>query len=331
MTTTPTDDQTSSVVAFRDARWKTRWLVVGLIVLLLWRSVSFVDREWLSQFPYWLLLIITGLAPQIFLLIFPIVTRNPHRRPTFGIPALTRCLIEFGIAIPVVIGTTVVLTAVNYLVAHFSPGSSLTPDAVKNMAASPNHMFVYLLLLFSFTFAPIAEELFYRGFLYNAFRARMPFVVAALAQCVLFGSGHFFGITHAGVAFVGGLLLTVLYEWRKTLITPILVHAGINFVSAVGTIFMMVAHANSPVMGIIGDPNDTECVIRQFAPNSAAEEADLQVGDIITSFNTEPIRDFPHLAETVRLYRPGDAIPVTINRSGSKFEVTVVLRRRGSP
>jgi hypothetical protein len=120
----------------------------------------------------------------------------------------------------------------------------------------------------------------------------MPSPVAGLAQSLIFGCAHFFGVTHLGVAFALGLLLTAIYEWRKTLITPILVHAAINFVAALGMALMMVAHANSPVMGIIGDPNDTECVIRRIAPNSAAEVAGLQIGDIITSFNTEPIRDF---------------------------------------
>jgi S1-C subfamily serine protease len=94
---------------------------------------------------------------------------------------------------------------------------------------------------------------------------------------------------------------------------------------------MMVARDNSPVMGVRGDPNDTECVIRLIKPNSAAEDAGLQVGDIITSFNGEPVRDYPHLLQTVPLYRPGDAIPVTIKRSGSVLEVTVVLRRRADP
>lgn len=330
MSTTPTGGLPSSGFAFHDARWKTRWLVVGLVVLLLWRSVSLVDREWLSQFPSWLLLIVTGLAPQVYLLIFPIITRNP-RRSTLGIPGPTRCLIEFGIAMPVLIGTIVVLGAVDYLVGRVSPGTSLTPGTATNMAASPNRMLVYLLLVFSFTFAPIAEEPFYRGFLQNAFRARMPFLVAGLAQSFIFGFGHFFGATHAGFAFVLGLLLTALYEWRKTLIAPIVVHGGINFVAALGTVLMMVANANSPVMGVIGDPNDPECVIRQIVPHSAAEEADLQVGDIIRSFNSEPIHDFPHLVETVRLYRPGDAVPIMIARSGSVFEVTVVLRRRSNP
>jgi membrane protease YdiL (CAAX protease family) len=331
MTTTPTEELPSSVVAFRDAQWKTRWLVVGLAVLLLWRSTSFVDREWLSRFPFWLVVVVTGLAPQAFLFLFPILTRNPHRWQTFGIPAATRCLVDFCIAIPGVIGMLVVLTAVDYLVGRLSPGTSLTPDAVTGMAVSPDRMYTCLVLVFSFTFAPIAEELFFRGFLHNAFRARMPVVVAGLAQSLVFGFGHFFGVTHGIVAFAMGLLLTVLYEWRKTLIAPILVHAGMNFVAALGTVLMMVAHANSPVMGVVGGPNDTECVVRQVVPGSAAEEAGLQVGDIITAFNGEPIRDFRHLGETIRLYRPGDVVPVTINRSGSVFEVAVVLRRRGSP
>jgi len=55
--------------------------------------------------------------------------------------------------------------------------------------------------------------------------------------------GHFFGGMHAIVAFVLGVLLTVIYEWGKTLITPIFVHAGINFVASLGVVFMMVAHA----------------------------------------------------------------------------------------
>jgi membrane protease YdiL (CAAX protease family) len=331
MTTTPGEDPPSNIVASRDAQWKTRWLVVGLIGLLLWRSVSFVDRGWLAQFPSSLLLIITGLAPQFLLLIFPIITRTPRRRPTFGIPGPTRCLVEFCVAIPIVIVTIVLLAAVNYLVGCFSPGTSLTPDAVANMVVSPNRMLVYFVLVFSFTFAPIAEELFFRGFLQNAFHARMPFFIASLVQCLIFGFGHFFGVTHSDVAFVLGLLLTAVYQWRKTLITPIFVHAGINSFAALGAALMMVANANGPVLGVIGDRNDTQCVIHQIVAGSAAEKANLQVGDTIMSFNNKPIRDFPHLVDTIRLYQPGDAIPVEINRSESIFEVTVLLRRRDSP
>jgi serine protease Do len=100
---------------------------------------------------------------------------------------------------------------------------------------------------------------------------------------------------------------------------------------ALAALSMMVAHENSSMIGVIGDPKDRACVIRQIAPNSPAEEAGLQVGDVITTFNTEPIRDFPHLVQTVQLYRPSDAVPLTIHRSGTVLKVTVVLRRRGGP
>jgi membrane protease YdiL (CAAX protease family) len=331
MTTTPAEDRPPTVVAFRGARWKTRWLVVGLVFLLVCRSISLVDREWVTPFPLWLLLIVGVVAPEVFLLTFPIATREPRRRATFGIPGPRRCLIEFGIAVPVVIVTMVAIAAADYVIGRLSPGTSLTPDIVGEMAVSPDRVLVCLVLLFSFTFAPIAEELFFRGFLHNAFRARMPLIVAGLAQSIIFGFIHPYGVVHAGAASVLGLLLTAIYEWRKTLITPIFVHAGVNFVAALGTVLLMVAHANSPVMGVIGDPNATECVVRQVVPDLGAAEAGLQAGDVITSLNGEPIRDFSHLVETVRLYQPGDAVPVTINRSGAVSEVIVVLRARGSP
>ena len=327
MTATFTEKLSNEPLPFRDSRWRTRWLFIGLAVLFLWRSTGFVDREWLPQFPWWVWLVVTGLIPQAFLLLFPIITRSPRGR--LHIPTPKRCLIEFGIAIPVVIVTIVALAAINYLLDRLSPGTSLAPDAVTSMAQSSRPTFVYLMLLFSFTFAPVAEEVFFRGFLQNVLRLRMPWSLAVITQSLIFGFCHFFGAMHAGVAFILGLLLTLVYEWRRTLVAPILVHAGINAVAALGVVFMTVAYANSPVLGVTGDPNDAACVIRQVMPDSAAYKAGLEVGDVVVSFNGQPIRSFPHLAETVRLYRPGDTIPVSIKRAGSSMEVSVVLQRRG--
>ncbi len=331
MTTASTQERPSNVVAFRDAQWETRWLVVGLSAFLLLSCAYLLDREWVSQFSPWLLLVLTGLVPHVFLLVFPIVTRRPNQRGSFGIPPPTRCLIEFGIAIPVVILTLVVLATANYLLGRLLPGTSLTPDAVSKWATSPDRTLVSIVLLFSFTFAPISEELFFRGFLQNAFRARMPWIVAVVAQCLIFGFGHlfFYGALHAVVAFFLGLLLTLLYEWRKTLISPIFVHAGINLLAALGTAAMMANHADSALLGVVGDQNDSVCVIRGIVPNSAAEEVDLQVGDVITSLNGKPIRNFQHLIDTVRSYRPSDAVTLTLDRAGSSVEVKVVLRRCG--
>ena len=327
MASTTTENLSYDAIPFRDSHWKTQSLLIGLTVLLFWRSTSFLNPEWLSRVPWWLLLVLTGLIPQVFLLLFPIITRHPNRR--IYIPKLSRCLIEFGIAIPVVIVTIAALSAANYLLGRLSPGTSLEPDGMTQIAESSQPKFVYPMLLFWFTFAPIAEEVFFRGFLQNAFRRRMPLTLAVISQSLIFGFCHFFGAVHAGVAFVLGLLLTLLYEWRQTLIAPIMVHAGINAVAALGVAVMTMAYADSPVLGVTNDPNDSVCVIRQVVSDSAADKAGLQVGDIVLSFNGQAIRDFSQLRKTVRLFQPGDTIPVAINRAGSTMEVSVVLQRRG--
>ncbi len=319
------------MVAFRDAQWNTRWLVVGLAFLMLWCCGYLFDHEWVSQFSPWLLLILTGLVPHVFLIVFPIVTRSPNQRNSFGIPPLRRCLIEFGISIPVVILSLVALALLNYLLGRLLPGTSLTPDAAAKWARSPARTLVIIVLVFSFTIAPLSEELFFRGFLYNAFRARMPWIIAVVAQCLIFGFCHLFywGALHAVIVFFLGLLLTLIYEWRKTLIAPIFVHAGFNSIAALGTAVMMAAYANTAALGIVGDQHDSVCMIHEIVPNSAAEAAELRVGDVIVTINGNSIRDFQQLLDTIRLYRPGDTVSIVLDRGGKPVEVKVVLSRRG--
>src|SRR5688572_28849068 len=120
MVSTSTEPHSDAAVRFRDSRWKTGWLCIGLAVIFLWRSSAFLDREWLSQFPWWIWMVVAGLIPQAFLLLFPIMTRIPRGR--FCIPAPKRCLIEFGIAIPVVIASMAAFAALDVLLGRLWPG-----------------------------------------------------------------------------------------------------------------------------------------------------------------------------------------------------------------
>jgi membrane protease YdiL (CAAX protease family) len=313
---------------FRDQTWRTKWLVVGGAFLAIWYSVRFVDREWMSQWPSVLLLLVTGIAPQVFLLTFPLFTRNKDATKRIAIPGFRRWLLEFAIAIPIVILTMVALGGLNYLVGVLSPGKTLTPDAVTGMASS-SPRYVVPLLLFSFTFAPIAEECFFRGFVHNAFRRRMPTIVAGLLQSLIFGFCHFFGTTHAVIAVGLGLIITIVYEWRKTLVSPIFVHAGINLISAIGVLGMMAEIADRPTIGVIGGPDDTECIVREVIPNSAASESDLMVGDKIVAFDEMPIADFSALASVVSTRQPNDTVSLSVVRDGETLDIEVTLKRRG--
>jgi len=134
MTEPSTEHRCGEAVSFRDSNWKTRWLFLGLAILIVWRSTALLDRGWLSIFPWWLLLAATSVVPQVFLLLFPIITRRPRGR--LRVPVPTRCLIELGIALPVAIASIAALSFLNYVLGHLSPGTTLEPDAYKDMAKS---------------------------------------------------------------------------------------------------------------------------------------------------------------------------------------------------
>lgn len=74
--------------------------------------------------------------------------------------------------------------------------------------------------------APLAEEVFFRGFFYGGLRSRMPAVAAAVLSGAFFGSIH---LTTGNLAVVAqltllGIVLALLYERTDSLWPPIFVH-----------------------------------------------------------------------------------------------------------
>lgn len=72
--------------------------------------------------------------------------------------------------------------------------------------------------------APVAEELFFRGFLYRVLRLRMSFWLAAGINGLLFGSIHG-SLVILPILAVLGFLLCWTYERSGTLFVPIALHA----------------------------------------------------------------------------------------------------------
>lgn len=271
------------------------------------------------------------LLPLVVMLILPFVSRSPVGGPAEKRRSQVSWFMEALLAIPILIGIYVLMVVLNAVVTWLSPSVSLTPDSVKGMTYSSYSPYVIFWLVLSFTIGPIAEEIFFRGFLYNAFRARMPAVVAGLLQSAIFAVCHVYSPIQIAVVFLMGVVLTGVYEWRKRLLTPILVHIGVNLITATMVLVMMWLHENRPVMGVICEPSRTQCVIREIVPGSSADQAGLQFGDEITAFNGRPIRNFENLIEWIRLHRVGDVVPVEILRDGEKMEIPVVLQRREQP
>ncbi|MEM4554238.1 MAG: type II CAAX endopeptidase family protein [Candidatus Anstonellaceae archaeon] len=92
-------------------------------------------------------------------------------------------------------------------------------------------------LVFSFTIAPIAEEVFFRGFLLHKLslllKGKFSFVSASLLSSMIFSVVHlsYGSVAQFAVAFLVGLILCATVRISGTLLPAILAHAIFNFSS----------------------------------------------------------------------------------------------------
>lgn len=68
--------------------------------------------------------------------------------------------------------------------------------------------------------------------------------------------------------------------------------------------------------------------VADFAQRSAAKEAGIEVGDVITMVNDVKVRSVSELQEQVSRYRPGDKVKITVQRGSDKKVITVDLKNR---
>ena len=66
--------------------------------------------------------------------------------------------------------------------------------------------------------------------------------------------------------------------------------------------------------------------ISQVNINSAAEDAGLKKGDVLTHINGAKVNSMPSLQEQVARYRPGDKISASFIRKGKKKNIQIVLK-----
>jgi len=66
--------------------------------------------------------------------------------------------------------------------------------------------------------------------------------------------------------------------------------------------------------------------VESFAEQSAAKDAGIQVGDVITKIDGHAILGVPQLQEAIAQHKPADKVLVNVNRNGIDKVVTVVLK-----
>lgn len=259
------------------------------------------------------------LAPAIAVLALARRRAGAWVRP----PPLRRVVVEVALAVPLLAGTWI-CTALAVLGAEAVLGVPSSIDSIgHSYARSEAPWFAPFTVLVAVGMAPIVEELVFRGLLLGALARWMPFLLAAVLQAVLFAALHPVG--PAGAVGIGtiGLSLALVHRWRRTLVTPMAMHAMQNSVAIVLAFGSPTAR---PVLGVHLDVvDDGECRITSVVPGSAADRAGLQADDVVRSVNAEAVSDTRELQAILQRHRPGDPVRVSYERAGQRHEVDAVL------
>jgi len=81
-------------------------------------------------------------------------------------------------------------------------------------------------------------------------------------------------------------------------------------------------------LGIMPDPDVGELRIDKVIPESPAEKAGLQSGDVIVEIDDKPVQSRRELAQAIRWRGAGSAVSVSVLREGNLHKLSAVLTER---
>jgi membrane protease YdiL (CAAX protease family) len=90
-----------------------------------------------------------------------------------------------------------------------------------------NAPFLFFTSIFAAIFGPMIEELFFRGFMYNAFKSRLGMLGSMIVTAALFATLHSHAVGFLPIMLLG-MLLAYIYEKTGTLVASITVHITHN-------------------------------------------------------------------------------------------------------
>jgi membrane protease YdiL (CAAX protease family) len=94
-------------------------------------------------------------------------------------------------------------------------------------------------LLGTIVFAPVLEEIVFRGLLYGTLRRRLGWPAAAVLAAAVFAAAHGYGVAGFGSVFASGLMWSVAYEKTGSLLPGMAAHAANNVSAACAVLALL--------------------------------------------------------------------------------------------
>jgi membrane protease YdiL (CAAX protease family) len=198
---------------------------ITLIYISLFRLDFIRYRPWIAQHIAW-----TGILLQQFslILLYFVLCRKKKSWHLFRSQSFPKILIEFLVAFLVAVIILLVMGLIALTVKWIFKIEMPTDTIMQGMKLAPNSYVLIVILITGIAIAPICEELYAKGFLYNAFKTRFPVLIAVLLQAAIFAILHFRSLLVGVFIFLVSILSALIYERRKTLLSPIFLHGVLN-------------------------------------------------------------------------------------------------------
>ncbi len=307
-----------------EERWTPGIVLAGLLPLISLRLIHVVVGP--SNFPTTLTLPVTAVL-EIWMLAFPIYMLRRRGFRYLALPRVREVFHELPRAMLYYV-LLLLLLGVGLFVWEFVSSKPQSTVSVQRILESVPPSAQWSLIVVAVLLGPIAEETFFRGMIFNAFRQRIAPPFAACLQAILFGFLHYFGLQHALVSSVTGLALALIYAKRKTLLAPIMVHLLFNSVAFAIAIAGMAEETNAPRLGLFGVERAEGCLVEKISEESSAAESGLQPGDLVTIVDGKSVRNTAEIRDIVRAKRVGDTVEITFVRQGETYQVEARLKSK---
>lgn len=152
------------------------------------------------------------------------------REAALGIVGYIACLPIIGVGLLCTLGVLALWTV---LTGGGEEGAVPT-HPIGEMLAGASTIDIALLVMLGVVWAPVVEETFFRGALYHHLRGGLGAIASGLITGLLFAAIHPQGLFAIPALMSIGFVLSLLREWRGTIIAPMAAHAMNN-----GFIFAM--------------------------------------------------------------------------------------------
>lgn len=127
------------------------------------------------------------------------------------------------------IGVVVITVVVEFLLQPLAEAFGFqipeVQETLRQLVASPAAPLAVFVIV---VLAPLAEELFFRGMLFQALEGRLRLWPAAVLSAAVFGAAHLPELLVVALTFLLGTYLAMIFRRRGTIVTPFVAHLVFN-------------------------------------------------------------------------------------------------------